>query len=133
MTKILDTAFKTVKFTDCKLMGLRFEECNDFLFSVSFSNCQLNFSSFFKLKLKKIHFKNCMLQEVDFAQTDLSNSTFTDCDLSGALFSRSNLEKSDFRTSFNYSIDPVQNRLKKTLFSREGVVGLLDRFNIIIE
>ncbi|MBL4794503.1 MAG: Flp pilus assembly complex ATPase component TadA, partial [Pseudomonadales bacterium] len=48
-----DTALKAVQFLDCKLVGFNFNDCNDFLFSVDFENCNLSYSSFFELKLPK--------------------------------------------------------------------------------
>jgi fluoroquinolone resistance protein len=43
------------------------------------------------------------------------------------------LEKADFRTAYNYSIDPEKNRIKKAKFSIFGVTGLLDKYDIEIE
>jgi fluoroquinolone resistance protein len=48
-------------------------------------------------------------------------------------FDRTNLEKADFRTSFNYSISPESNRIKKARFSLSGIAGLLDGYDIEIE
>ena len=62
------TAFRAVHFIDCKLIGLRFEYCTDFLFEVSFTRCNLDFSSFYKRKLKNTHFSSCSLQEVEFGE-----------------------------------------------------------------
>jgi len=98
-----------------------------------FENCLLNLSSFYKLKLKGTKFKNCNLQEVDFTETDLTNAVFDNCDLDRAIFERTILEKADFRTAFHYSIDPTVNRIKKARFSSNGLAGLLDNFNIVIE
>jgi fluoroquinolone resistance protein len=49
------------------------------------------------------------------------------------VFNRTNLEKCDFRTAFDYSIDPETNRLKNARFSTSGISGLLDKYNLIIE
>lgn len=132
LAKISNSAFRDVKFNDCKLLGLHFNECNEFLFAVEFENCMLNLSSFYKLKLKKTKFKNCSLHEADFTETDLSASVFDDCDLARAIFENTILEKTDFRTSYHYSIDPELNRIKKAMFSKEGIIGLLDRYDIEI-
>jgi fluoroquinolone resistance protein len=128
-----NTALRTVIFNGCKLLGIMFDKCNEFLFSVEFENCNLNHSSFYKLRCKKMPFKNCNLLEVDFTECDLSSSTFDHCDLSGAVFRNSILEKVDFRTSHHYSIDPEINRIKKARFSVTGIAGLLDRHDIVIE
>ena len=53
LVKTNHTAFKTVNFKQCKLLGLHFEDCNDFLFSVDFVGCQLNLSSFLQTFFKK--------------------------------------------------------------------------------
>jgi uncharacterized protein YjbI with pentapeptide repeats len=114
------------------MLGLHFEDCSDFLFAVHFDKCILNLSSFFKQKLKKTKFKECSLHEVDFTEADLGNASFDNCDLAGAKFEKSNLEKADLSTSFNYSIDPELNRIKKAKFSIAGITGLLDKYDIEI-
>ena len=127
------TTFSLTKFTDCKMLGLRFDTCNDFGLSFSFEGCQLNHSSFYKMSIKKTIFKNSQLQETDFTEADLTSALFENCNMSQATFDQTNLEKADFRTSYNYSIDPENNRLKKAKFSMESVTGLLDKYDIEIE
>ena len=133
LAKFKNTALSGILFVGCKLLGVSFEECNPFLLGLDFENCLLKLAVFNKLKLKKTRFKNCNLQETDFTETDLTASTLDNCDLQRAIFDKTLLEKADFRTSFNYSIDPENNRIKKARFSRVGVVGLLDKFGIEIE
>jgi uncharacterized protein YjbI with pentapeptide repeats len=133
MAGLTQTALQDIKFKDCKLMGLHFENCKDFLFAADFDNCVVQLASFYKVKLKKTVFKNCMLHEVDFTESDLSNAVFDNCDLAGATFDNTILEKADLRTARNYSIDPEANRIKKAKFSTMGIVGLLDKYDIEIE
>jgi fluoroquinolone resistance protein len=133
MAKIRNSAFKDVKFQYCKLLGLNFNECNKFLMLLDFEDCHLDLASFAKLKLKNTRFKNCSLQEVDFSDTDLSNSVFDNCDFSRAIFGNTILEKADLRTSRNYVIDPEDNRMKKAKFSIPGVLGLLIKYNIVVD
>jgi fluoroquinolone resistance protein len=128
-----DAGIKNVAFTDCKLMGFDFSKCSDFLFSVSFENCQLDYGSFYKKKLKKVNFSKCSVKNVDFTEADLSQGTFDQCDLQDAVFIQSILEKTDFRTARNYAFDPESNRMKKAMFSLPDVVGLLAKYNIVIE
>ena len=133
MAKITNTAFKDVRFKDCKLLGLHFEDCNPFLLTLGFEGCQLNLSSFYKLKLKNTKFINCILREVDFLETDLSASVFDNCDFAGAIIKNNNFEKADFRRSYNFSIDPEINNIKKAKFSMSALAGLLDKYQIVIE
>jgi fluoroquinolone resistance protein len=127
------TGFRDVKFRNCKMLGLRFDDCSDFLFSVAFENCVLDLSSFYKSRLKKTRFVNCSLKEVDFTEADLTSAFLDKCDLTGAHFERTILEKADLRTAFNYSIDPEQNRVAGARFSMNGIPGLLLKYKIVIE
>src|SRR5690606_4481279 len=72
LAKLNNTAFRDVKFKDCKMLGLRFNTCNEFGLSFSFDSCQLNHSSFYKTKIKKMIFKNSQLQETDFEEAELT-------------------------------------------------------------
>jgi hypothetical protein len=49
-----------------------------------------------------------------------------------ATFENTILEKADLRTAYNYSIDPTMNKIKKAMFSKAGISGLLDRLDIDI-
>jgi fluoroquinolone resistance protein len=133
MAKLRNTAFKEVKFKDCKLLGLRFDDCNPFLISFNFENCLLNFSSFYKLKLKNIQFDNCKIEEVEFVETDLTNGVFKNCDLHKAVFEQTKLEGADFRTAYNFTFDPELNTLNKAKFSTQNVAGLLSKYKIVIQ
>jgi uncharacterized protein YjbI with pentapeptide repeats len=132
MAILRDTSMKTVSFINCKLLGLHFKDCNTFLLSLNFDGCLLNLTSFYKLRLKKTAFKNCSIQESDFTESDLMGSLFDNCDLSGAIFQNTLLERADFRTAWNYSIDPELNRVKKAKFSINGLAGLLGKYDLEI-
>jgi uncharacterized protein YjbI with pentapeptide repeats len=124
---------KDVQFINCKLVGVDFSVCNDFLFTVSFKECQLDFATFFQKKLKKTKFEDCILKETDFAEVDLTETIFKNCTLEGAVFEKTNLFKADFRTSTNYTIDPEKNIMKKAKFAYPGVLGLLNKYDILID
>lgn len=133
LSTVQATAFKDVFFKGCKLVGLDFSICNPFLFEVRFEECQLNLASFYQLKLAHTKFINCQLREVDFVLADLNKASFEGCDLLGAMFERCLLEYTDFTTAINYSLDPELNEIRKARFSREGIEGLLDKYDISIE
>ncbi|MDQ6813405.1 MAG: pentapeptide repeat-containing protein, partial [Bacteroidota bacterium] len=107
--------------------------CNDFLFSATFENCQIDYSSFYKKKMKKALFENCSLKEVDFTEADLAGAVFKNCELYQAIFNQTILEKADFRTARNYSLDPELNKIRKAKFSYPDVTGLLSKYGIEIE
>jgi uncharacterized protein YjbI with pentapeptide repeats len=133
LVKLNKTLFRDVQFKDCKMLGLQFYDASITLFSAGFDNCILNHSSFFKMNLKKVHIRNSVLIEADFTETDLTGAVIKNCDLLNAKFENTILEKADLCTSFNYSINPELNRIKKAKFSMPAVVGLLDKYDIEIE
>ena len=130
---VKDSAFKDVNFINCKMIGVKFNEVNPFLLQMSFKDCQLNFSSFYQLKIPNTKFTKCNLEEVDFTETNLTNSLFDKCELKRTIFDQTNIEKSDFRTAFGFEINPDNNRLRGARFSRSSIDGLLFKYKIVIE
>lgn len=133
MVKMINTAFRGVQFMGCKMLGLHFNDCNDFGLKVSFDECTLNHSSFFQVKLNGAIFKDCQIQEADCSESDFTKCMFENCDFSRTVFYRANIQKADFSTASNFSIDPELNRIKGAKFSLHGVAGLLDKYDIEIE
>ena len=86
------TIFNEVSFSHCKMLGLKFEDCNDFLIAFSFHDCVLNYSSFYGLKLKNQLFSDCKLIEVDFTEADLTEADLDTSDLERATFYETNLQ-----------------------------------------
>lgn len=124
--------FRDVRFKGCKLIGILFETCNEYGLTIGFDHCILDNSSFYGTKVKAIQFLHSSLKEVDFTNADLSSSTFSDCDFLNAVFENTNLEKADLSTSYHYIIDADKNKLRKSRHSKEGVLGLLHKYDIII-
>jgi len=128
--KIKDTSFQQVDFKSCKMLGLQFDECNEFGLSFSFEDCVLNHCSFYKTNIPKTIFSGCQLKEVDFTQAALTQASFNDSDLTQATFSKTDLRKAKFQTAINFSIDPTQNNINKAQFSLTNIKGLVDCFGI---
>lgn len=131
--KVRAASFKDAVFKNCKMLGFNFSNCDPFLLSASFEECYLNLASFYGLKMKATKFIKCSLQEADFTEADFTNASFKGSNLLNAIFDRTILEKADFRTATGYAMDPEKNRLKKAKFSREGIAGLLHKYNIDID
>ncbi len=127
-----NTGFKNINFVNSKLTGINFSTCNNFLFQVSFTGCNLKLTNFEKTKLTETLFENCNLTESYFAETNLEKAIFENCNLNLSIFSYTNLKSSDFSTSYNYTINPDENSIKKAKFSLIGLPGLLSNFGIEI-
>jgi uncharacterized protein YjbI with pentapeptide repeats len=133
MVKLPATGLKNVTFKDSKLLGIRFDECEDFLFNVTFINSVLDYSWFTNKKIPKTGFVNCSLKGVNFANCDLTSADFDNANLDGAIFDTTILKSADFSTAYNFRIDPEFNPMQKAKFSVNGIPGLLDKYDIRIE
>ncbi len=133
MIKFTGSDLKNVNFKGCKLIGIDFSECNDFLFKVNFENCILDYSYYLKKKLAKTTFKGCSIKEANFTDSDLTQAVFIQCDFTGTVFERTNLSGANFSSSYNFIIDPENNRIKNARFPQHGLSGLLQKYGIIIE
>lgn len=133
LAQLTNTSIQNTEFKNCKMLGLRFDYCNNFNLSFSFESSMLNHSSFYAKKLKKTVFKNCAMHEVDFTDADFTESILFNCDLLNAHFENTNLEKVDFLESININIDPELNRIKNATFNLTSLPGLLLKHNIKIK
>jgi uncharacterized protein YjbI with pentapeptide repeats len=133
MAKLPNTSLKTVAFKESKLLGIRFDECEDFLFNVNFRDCILDYSWFSNKKMPKTNFSGSSLKGVNFIGTDLTAAVFENANLDGAIFDQTILAAADFMTAYNFRIDPESNPMKKAKFSTHGIPGLLDKYDIKIE
>jgi uncharacterized protein YjbI with pentapeptide repeats len=128
-----NTRLQDVRFKNCKIMGLNFSKCNDFLLTIGFEYSLISYSVFSDMDLENTNFANCQVYDCDFVNTKLKNANFEGSDLKNSLFRNTNLSFTSFRNAKNYDIDPNNNFLKKTKFSIPEVISLLRVFDIEIE
>ena len=133
LAKLKYTVLNDIVFKNCKLLGLHFNDCDDLLLSFRFENCNLELAVFYDLNLKNTVFTDCSFNGTDFTESDLSGSAFVNCNLKHTVFDRTKLEQADFRSAYNFSIDPEANSIKKARFSKENLAGLLYKYHIKVE
>ena len=61
LCQVVGTGFQQVHFSDCKLSGVDFTASRDFLFSVQFNRCIIEYVLFSRKKMKKTHFSECRI------------------------------------------------------------------------
>ena len=132
-TKINHTCLRTVFFNKCKISDVNFAMIDKFIFEIHFKDCILDFSKFYALKMKGFTFTNTSLVAVDFMGADLSEVVFENCDLYRSEFDKAIANKTNFKTSFNYTINPAKTKIKKAIFTLEGLKGLLSTHGIIVK
>ncbi|WP_298224947.1 pentapeptide repeat-containing protein [Flavobacterium sp.] len=133
MMQVGNTSLQDVSFKNCKLLGIQFQSCNDFLFRVGFEECVLDYASLANKKMPKTKFVSCSMKEVTFIGANLTQSVFDHCNLENAIFNETQLAAVDFTTAANYKIDPQFNPMKKAKFATSGIMGLLEQYDITIE
>ncbi|MEY2594819.1 MAG: hypothetical protein RI965_91 [Bacteroidota bacterium] len=133
MMKINNSSFREVVCSSCKMIGIQFDHINPFGLSVKFVDTNLDHSNFYKVIMRKTNFINCSLKEVDFSDSDLTACVFDNCDFHLAIFDSTVLNNADFRTSYNYSIDPIANKIKQSRHSYPSVLGLVNQLDILID
>ena len=69
---------------------------------------------------------------VDFMESDLTEALFDNCNLRHAVFIGTTANKTDFTTSYDFTIDPEKNKLKRAIFSTENLAGLLQKYDLVI-
>ena len=131
--KINHVALRSVFFNRCKMEEVNFAMCDKLIFEVHFKECVLDFSKFYTLKIKGTTFLDCRIVAVDFMSTDLTEVVFDNCDLYRSEFAKANANKVNFKTSYNYTIDPTKTKLKKAVFSLNEVKGLLFKHELDIK
>lgn len=132
-TKIGNVAFRNAVFNICQIREVNFAMCDKFIFAITFNECILDFSKFYTLKLKGTNFVDCSLIAVDFMAADLTDVVFDNCDLYRSEFVKATANKANFKTSYNYTIDPSKTKVKKAIFSLREVKGLLFKHDLVIK
>ena len=130
---VKNTGFQHVTFKDCKLSGIDLSKTRDFLFEVHAVNCIMDNAIFYRCKNKGAKFNGCSMVETDFTEADFTNVIFDNCNLNRAFFNRTQLKGADFSSSYNYTIDPDMNFIKKAKFSLHGLPALLSKYDIVIK
>lgn len=133
LARLTRTAFRTVTFTGCKMLGLSFDACNAFLFAIAPTDCLMDSCSFRGMRLERMRYMNCRLHGAEFGAAKLHGALLQNCDLLNAAFEDTDLRMADLRTAFNFHIDPDANAIKGARFSQAGLGGLLGKYGIVID
>lgn len=132
-----NSALSGVRFERCKLVGVNWTLADWDLRRLDdrlhFNDCNLSHSTFIGLKLHKLEIIDCQATNLDFRGADLFGVDFSGSDLTGTLFGDTDLRQADFRSARNYSLSPLQNKLKDAAFSLPEAMSLLYQMDIRLE
>jgi uncharacterized protein YjbI with pentapeptide repeats len=122
-----------VEFTESKIVGINFYNCDQLLFDCAFIKSNLQNCNFSDLKMKRARFIGCKIDECDFENAYLVEAEFDDSVFRETLFHNCNLEKASFFEAKGYEIDPRNNNVKKAIFSVPDVLSLIESFDVVIK
>ena len=131
--KIGHVGLRNVMFNDCDFTSVNFAMTDQIIYEFNFKNCKLDYVQFYDLKLRNMTFTNCSLISADFMQSDITEALFDNCNLHLTVFDKAIANKADFYSSYFFSIDPEKTKLKKAIFSQDGLKGLLHKYEIIVK
>jgi fluoroquinolone resistance protein len=128
-SKFFDSSFK-----ESKLVGVDWSKADwprfNFTSPISFNECIINDSSFFRLCLNELVLEHCKAQDVDFRSGTFTKAKFSFTDFTNSLFMKTNLREADFSEAENYDINIFNNDIKAARFSRHEAVRLLNSVDI---
>src|SRR5579862_7114295 len=136
LAKVQGCRFSNTHFEKSKVTGINWTTTNwhrnGLFIPVHFAECDISFSAFVGLDLKKIQIIRCIAKDADFAEADLTQADCTETNFAQSRFLHTNLTEADFSSATGYGIAPSKNTLKKTKFSLPEALSLLDDLDIII-
>jgi len=128
----LDSVLIRPQFRGCKIIGVDWTLAQK-LEQPGFYECRLNYSNFKFLQLSGAAITRSEVKEAYFVETNLTGCDCTYSDFEKSLFFKVDLTGADFRNARNYSIDVMNNIVRKTRFSLPEAVSLLRSLDIILE
>ena len=131
-TRIGESAFRTVKFERCKLMGVDWSEARQLTFQAKFVDSVLSFGVFVGMNLGSIVITGCTVEEADFSDADMRKTTVSRSDFVRSQFLGTNLRGVDLSTCVNALIDPRETKVRKTKVSLEDGLACLSLFGLEI-
>ncbi|MDB6078985.1 MAG: pentapeptide repeat-containing protein [Akkermansiaceae bacterium] len=129
LAEVTGSSFNPAVFRNCKASGIVWYRVG-FAFDAAFLDCQLDYSSFFGMKLNRVRFTGSRLKEVTFVDAVAKDVHFKGCDLEGAVFTHTDLSRADFTGAMRYDINVTQNQVKGAIFDLPEAVRLLSYFGI---
>jgi len=135
---ISNATVEGARFCDCtitgsKLMGIRFDQTNQLLFSITLADSTVRLCTFTGMNLEKMRISRCVMEDCDFCSASLRGAQFLDSSLGGTNFDGADLRGADMRTASTYSINPESTSVSGARFSCPEVLRLLDYLDISIE
>lgn len=135
LTQVEASVFARVVFRKCALMGINWTEANweDWATKLNplvFEGCDVKYSVFFGLELKKLVLKDCNATEVNFAEADLTEADLRGTDLTEAIFLRTDLTRANFIGATGYAINLMDNTTAGAKFALPEAIRLLRHLDI---
>jgi uncharacterized protein YjbI with pentapeptide repeats len=120
--------FFDATFTQCKLVGSKFERCTYEIMRVVGGNWSVVMMP--GADLRSATFKDTRMREADLTGANCDGSSLRDVDLAGAMLDRARFNKCDLRGSDLSSLDPSTVELRGAIVSIEQAVVIAEALGL---
>ena len=122
---VVDAGFQEVDLVGCKALGVRWDTCNPFLFSLKATDSQLDYGCWVGVDLSRSRFKGGSLREADFTEVNGQGLIMADVDVTGARWERCSLQGAAFSEMRGWVMDLQENEVRGMKVDREALPGLV--------
>jgi fluoroquinolone resistance protein len=130
---VASASFVSIVFIRCKMLGIKWTEAKQLLFSITLESCNISFNNFFGMKLKKIKMFDCRAEGAIFSEANMSGANLQRTNFKSALFENTTLVATDFSDATDYDIDVLNNKVKNAIFTLPDAVRLLRSLDIKVQ
>ncbi len=130
MVRFDQSVLANVTLVRCRCAGVDWTRARTMTLTLSFEDCQLDYSNFVGLKLARTRFIESSMREVDLRDTDLRQAVFKGSDLARAIVQNADLSGTDFTDSRNCALDAKHNRFRGTRVELETAHALLSDLGV---
>lgn len=132
--QFIDCSFRGTSFNTCKALGIDWSLNPSSLgHNLTFTGCDLSYSTFNGLKLRDTQFKNCKMHECEFVKVDLKGITFQGSDLLKSKIHKTNLTDCDFRGCINLLLRLEDNSTKGMIIDLTSYIELAEMYGVTVE
>ncbi len=122
---VVDAGFQEVELHRCKALGLRWDTCNAFLFSVHGTESQLDYGCWVGVDLSRSQFQGGSMREADFTEVHADGLVMSQVDVTGARWERCMLRGASFADMRGWAMDLRENDVRGMRVDRAALPGLV--------
>lgn len=122
---VVEAGFQEVELKRCKALGVRWDTCNSFLFSLNAVDSQLDYSCWVGVDLSRSQFQGGSMREADFTEVNGQGLSMFNVDVTGARWEQCLLKGGTFANMVGWTMDLRENDVRGMRVDRAALPGLV--------